>query len=81
MCTISWFVLALGISIYVKSFNGFSVYGVITGLAIIMVLLYFLMLLLMICAEINYVYHDTIKKFSFKKLVSLIKRKVKRKSK
>ena len=81
LCTISWFVLALGISIYVKSFNGFSVYGVITGLAIIMVLLYFLMLLLMICAEINYVYHDTIKKFSFKKLVSLIKRKVKRKSK
>ena len=81
LCTISWFVLALGISIYVKSFNGFSVYGVITGLAIIMVLLYFLMLLLMICAEINYVYHDTIKKFSFKKLVSLIKRKVKRKRK
>lgn len=81
LCTLSWFVLALGISIYVKSFNGFSVYGVITGLAIVMILLYFLMLLLMICAEINYVYHDTIKKFSFKKLVSLIKRKVKRKSK
>lgn len=76
LCTISWFALALGISIYVKSFNGFSVYGVITGLAIVMVLLYFLMLLLMICAEINYVYHDNIKKFSVKKFASMIKRKL-----
>lgn len=77
LCTISWFAVALGISIYVKSFNGFSVYGVITGLAIVMFLLYFLMLLLMICAEINYVYHDTIKNFSVKRLVAAIKRKLK----
>lgn len=77
LCTISWFAVAFGISIYVKSFNGFSVYGVITGLAIVMFLLYFLMLLLMICAEINYVYHDTIKNFSVKRLVAAIKRKLK----
>lgn len=76
LCTISWFAVAFGISIYVKSFNGFSVYGVITGLAIVMFLLYFLMLLLMICAEINYVYHDLIKKFSVKKFIVLIKRKL-----
>lgn len=80
LCTISWFAVALGISIYVKSFNGFSVYGVITGLAIVMFLLYFLMLLLMICAEINYVYHDLIKKFSVKKFIALIKRKLTPKS-
>ena len=77
LCTISWFAVAFGISIYVKSFNGFSVYGVITGLAIVMFLLYFLMLLLMICAEINYVYHDKIKNFSVKRLVAAIKRKLK----
>ena len=80
LCTISWFAVAFGISIYVKSFNGFSVYGVITGLAIVMFLLYFLMLLLMICAEINYVYHDLIKKFSVKKFIALIKRKLTPKS-
>lgn len=79
LCTVSWFALALGISIYVKSFNGFSVYGVITGLAIVMILLYFLMLLLMICAEINYVYHDIIKSFSVKKFFRFIKRKLKKK--
>lgn len=80
LCTISWFAVAFGISIYVKSFNGFSVYGVITGLAIVMFLLYFLMLLLMICAEINYVYHDLIKKFSVKKFIALIKRRLTPKS-
>lgn len=80
LCTISWFAVAFGISIYVKSFNGFSVYGVITGLAIVMFLLYFLMMLLMICAEINYVYHDLIKKFSVKKFIALIKRKLTPKS-
>lgn len=79
LCTLSWFALAMGISIYVKSFNGFSVYGVITGLAIVMVLLYFLMLLLMICAEINYVYHNQIKEFSVKKFIASIKKKLKRK--
>lgn len=77
LCTLSWFMLALGISIYVKSFNGFSVYGVITGLAIVMILLYFLMLLLMICAEINFVYHDKIKRFSLKKGIAFVKQRLK----
>lgn len=67
LCTLSWYVLSFGISIYVGNFNGFSVYGVLTRLAVIMIWLYFCMMCLMICAEINYVYHDTIKAFSFKK--------------
>lgn len=70
LCTTSWYVLSFGISVYVESFNGFSIYGVITGLAIIMILLYFFMMSLMICAEFNYVYHEKIKIFSLRKTIS-----------
>lgn len=66
LCTVSWYVLSLGISIYVDDFNGFSIYGGLTRLAVIMIWVYFCMVCLMICAEINYVYHKNIKDFSFK---------------
>ncbi|MEE0914066.1 MAG: YihY/virulence factor BrkB family protein [Ruminococcus sp.] len=79
LCTVSWYVLSFGISIYVDDFNGFSIYGGLTRLAVIMIWLYFCMVCLMICAEINYIYHDNIKNFSlkksFKKLRSHIKQK------
>ena len=58
---VAWFVLSFGISIYVADFNGFSIYGGLTRLAVIMIWLYFCMVCLMIGAEINYVYHDKIK--------------------
>lgn len=78
LCTVSWFVLSLGISIYVDDFNGFSIYGGLTRLAVIMIWIYFCMICLMICAEINYVYHDTIKSFKFKNFFINIRRKSKR---
>ncbi len=69
LCTTSWYVLSFAISIYVDDFNGFSVYGGLTRLAIVMVWLYFCMVCLMICAEINFIYHDNIKNFSLKRLI------------
>ena len=62
LCAVSWIVLSLGISIYVDDFNGFSIYGGLTRLAVIMVWLYFCIVCLMIGAEINIYYHDLIKK-------------------
>lgn len=73
LCTLSWCVLSLGISIYVDNFNGFSIYGGLATLAGIMIWLYFCMVCLMICAEINYVYHEQIKKFSLKPLIKKLK--------
>ncbi len=71
LCAASWMVLSLGISIYVDDFNGFSIYGGLTKIAIIMVWLYFCMVCLMLGAELNYFYHDKIKavflKHRFKK--------------
>ncbi len=75
LCAASWFVLSFGISIYVDDFNGFSIYGGLTRLAVIMIWIYFCMVCLMICAEINYVYHAQIKAFSLKKLFRKINRK------
>ena len=56
LCAVSWLVLSLGISIYVDDFNGFSIYGGLTRLAVIMVWLYFCLVCLMIGAEINCFY-------------------------
>lgn len=75
LCAASWFVLSFGISVYVDDFNGFSIYGGLTRLAVIMIWIYFCMVCLMICAEINYVYHAQIKAFSVKKLLRKINQK------
>lgn len=81
LCTVSWYVLSFGISIYVSDFNGFSIYGGLTRLAVIMIWLYFCMVCLMICAEINYIYHDAIKNFSIKKTLLIIRDKLQSKRK
>lgn len=81
LCTVSWFVLSFGIAVYVDDFNGFSVYGGLTRLAVMMIWVYFCMVCLMICAEINYVYHDKIKSFSIKRFLKKLKNKDKTKSK
>lgn len=62
-CAVAWFVLSLGISIYVGDFNGFSIYGSLTKLAVMMIWLYFCIVCLMIGAELNYVYRIQIKYF------------------
>lgn len=75
LCTLSWYALSFGISIYVGDFNGFSIYGGLTRLAVIMIWVYFCMVCLMICGEINYVYHENIKNFSVKKFIKINKKK------
>lgn len=67
-CASAWFVLSLGISIYVSDFNGFSIYGGLTRLAVIMIWLYFCIVCLMTGAEFNYVYHKQIKEFSLRRV-------------
>ena len=60
---VSWFLLTIGISIYVTDFHGFSLYGGLLRLTVIMVWLYLCMGCFMIGAEINYYYHSSIKAF------------------
>lgn len=66
-CSTAWLILSFGISIYVDDFNGFSIYGGLTKLAILMIWIYLCLICLMLGAEINVIYHKKIMNFSFKK--------------
>ena len=60
-CAVSWLALSLGISIYVDDFNGFSIYGSLTKLAVVMVWMYFCLVCMLLGAEINRYYHGEIR--------------------
>ncbi len=72
----AWFVLSLGISIYVDDFNGFSIYGGLTRVAVLMIWLYWCLLSIMFGAEINVYYHNKIINMRKKRLVRRTIKKV-----
>ena len=49
----AWYVFSFGLSIYVDYFNGFSMYGSLTTIALIMLWLYFCMYIMMMTVEFN----------------------------
>ena len=51
LCATAWILLSWGISIYVGDFNGFSIYGSLSKVAVMMVWLYFCILFLMFGAQ------------------------------
>ena len=73
-CAAAWYVFSFGLSIYVDYFNGFSMYGSLTTIALIMLWLYFCMYIMMMSAEVNVIFNDSIRKW-------LIKEKEKKKRK
>ena len=75
LCAAAWILLSWGISIYVGDFNGFSIYGSLSKVAVMMVWLYFCILFLMFGAEINSHYHIQIKNFIDNKILRKNKRK------
>lgn len=66
LCTVAWYLLSIGISIYVGYFNGFSMYGSLTTIILMMLWIYFCMYILLFCAELNIFFHDDTERF-FKK--------------
>lgn len=67
ICSISWSVFSMGLSIYVDYFNGFSMYGSLTTIVLIMLWLYFCMYIMMMCAEVNVLFNDEFEKWMAKK--------------
>ena len=63
-----WVVLSLGIRIYVNYFNGFSIYGSLGTLAVIMVWMYCSLYIFAFGIQINYVYCQKINAITVKKL-------------
>lgn len=58
ICSIAWYLFSFGVSVYVDYFNGFSMYGSLTTIALVMLWLYFCMYIMMISAEINVVFGE-----------------------
>lgn len=58
MSAVGWSVLSFGLSVYVDEFNGFSMYGSLTTIVLVMLWLYFGMYILLLSAEINNIYED-----------------------
>lgn len=57
ICSVAWYVFSFGLSVYVDYFNGFSMYGSLTTIALIMLWLYFCMYIMMLSVEINVVFN------------------------
>lgn len=58
LCAVAWYVFSMGLSVYVDYFNGFSMYGSLTTIVLIMLWIYFCMYIMMMCAEINVVFDE-----------------------
>lgn len=63
LCAVAWYVFSFALSIYVDYFNGFSMYGSLTTIALIMLWLYFCMYIMMMCAEVNVIFNESFRKW------------------
>lgn len=68
LASASWLVLSYGIRIYVKFFNGFSIYGSLGTLAMIMVWIYFSMYAFICCVQLNCIYRYEFYNFRLSKI-------------
>ena len=58
ICAVAWYVFSFGLSVYVDYFNGFSMYGSLTTIVLMMLWLYFCMYIMMMSAEFNLMFQD-----------------------
>ena len=75
ICAVAWYVFSFGVSVYVNYFHGFSSYGSLTTIALIMFWRYVCMYILMVCAEVNNQYSEQILTFIHQKCFGKRRRK------
>ena len=54
ICAVSLYFFSFALSVYVDYFNGFSMYGSLTTIMLLMLWLYFCMYIIMACGELNH---------------------------
>ena len=68
LCALFWYLISAGISVYLEYFNGFSMYGSLTTIVLVMLWLYFGMFIMMLCGEWNMLFGEQVcKKIKFRK--------------
>lgn len=63
ICAVAWYVFSFALSVYVDYFNGLSMYGSLTTIALIMLWIYFCMYIMMMCAEVNVIFNESFRKW------------------
>ena len=63
LCALAWNGISLLLSIYINYFNGFSMYGSLTTVALMMLWLYFCIYSTLMCAEFNVTFEENMKKW------------------
>lgn len=58
-----WMLFSFFFSIYISNFNAFSMYGSLTAIIIVLMWLYFIMYIMLLGAELNSMFDDTLKHF------------------
>ena len=53
ICAAGWYIMSFALSFYMKYFNGFSMYGRLATVVVVMLWFYFGIYLMLICGEIN----------------------------
>lgn len=57
-CALAWYLISAGISVYLDYFNGFSMYGSLGTIVLVMLWLYFGMYSMLLCAELNLLFGE-----------------------
>ncbi|MGN0481994.1 MAG: YihY/virulence factor BrkB family protein [Lachnospiraceae bacterium] len=63
ICTVALYVFTFALSVYVDYFHGFSMYGSLTTIMLIMLWLYFGMYIIFVCQEVNCFFAEEIEQF------------------
>lgn len=58
LCAVAWSMFSYGLSVYVDYFNGFSMYGSLTTIVLLMLWMYFCVYIVLVCGEINNIYEE-----------------------
>lgn len=56
LCAVIWYFCSVAISVYLEYFDGFSMYGSLTAVVLVMLWLYAGMYIMLLCAQINLLY-------------------------
>ena len=71
LCALIWYVFSIFLSIYVNFYNGFSIYGSMSTIVLMMFWLYSCMYIMFMCAEANVFFADVLGRFMKSKMQKL----------
>lgn len=77
ICALAWYIFSFGLSIYVNYFHGFSMYGGLTTIVLLMIWLYFCMYIMLLCAEANVIFAELFARGRVRMIEKYMKKKEK----